>query len=58
MDFVGTAEVAERLNVKQSTVHQWRHRPLEFPDPLFTLKTGPVWEWAAVREWAQATGRL
>lgn len=56
---VGAAEIAERLGVKHSeTVHAWRRRYDDFPDPIAVLKQAMVWNWPDVERWAKATGRL
>jgi hypothetical protein len=57
---VGVAEIAERAGVQPSTVHAWRDRHDDFPEPMAVLKAGPVWSWAAVERWLQVrppTGR-
>jgi hypothetical protein len=60
MTLVGVAEIAERARVQPSTVHAWRTRHDDFPDPIASLKSGPVWSWASVDRWLQVrppTGR-
>ena len=58
-DLVGTAEVAERLGLAQyQTVHLWRTRYPDFPEPVVTLKQALVWVWSDVELWARTTGRL
>ena len=58
-ELVGAAEIAHRLGVKPRTVHQWRYRAyLKFPEPSLRLNVGPLWQWGAVRQWAEANGRL
>jgi len=57
---VGVAEIAERAGVQPSTVHAWRDRHDDFPEPMAVLKAGPVWIWGAVERWLQVrppTGR-
>jgi hypothetical protein len=49
---VGTAEIAELLGVRQTTVHSWRRRHADFPAPWRTLATGPVWRLEQIAEWA------
>lgn len=56
IEAVGVSEVAERLNVKQTTVYQWRQRgvipePDVYPQP-------PIWRWATIEAWAKETRRL
>jgi predicted DNA-binding transcriptional regulator AlpA len=54
---VDLEEIALRLNVKRSTVDQWRMRH-RLPAPEGQLGGSPVWYWATIEEWARATGRL
>jgi uncharacterized protein YjcR len=56
-DVVDVAEIAQRLGVKQSTVHVWRYRNL-LPEPDWTISGQPAWQWATVKRWAKKTGRL
>ena len=56
---VGTAEIASRLGIKNSeTVHDWRRRYPEFPQPVVRLRVGLIWYWPDVERWAKATRRL
>jgi hypothetical protein len=56
---VGAAEIAERLGMKQNnSLHAWRRRYDDFPQPVATLKQGMVWSWPDVERWARSTGRL
>lgn len=57
-DLVGAAEIAARLGVQPVTVHQWRRRFPEFPEPVATLAQAMVWVWPDVAKWAKDTGRL
>lgn len=57
MILVGPVEIASRLGVATSTVHQWRQRDL-LPEPEWTLSRVPVWRWETIRKWADETGRL
>lgn len=57
MNLVTTHQIADKLGVKPDTIRQWRHRNLQFPDPVRRFENVPVWEWADVQEWAKATGR-
>jgi len=57
-DLVGVAEIAERLGLGTSVVHDWRRRHPEFPQPVVRLKMGLVWSWTEVATWARETGRL
>jgi len=56
---VGAAEIAQRLGLAHAeTVHNWRRRYPEFPQPVATLKQTLIWSWPEVEAWARATGRL
>lgn len=58
-DLVGAAEIAERLGLAQvQTVHTWRRRYEDFPEPVARLKQALIWSWAEVEAWARATRRL
>ncbi len=58
-DLVGAAEVAERLSLAQvQTVHTWRRRYEDFPQPVARLKQALIWSWPDIQAWARATGRL
>lgn len=55
---VGAAEIAARLGIRQPhTIHSWRRRYSDFPDPIAHLKTAMIWYWPDVEAWARATGR-
>ena len=56
-EIVGAAEIADRLGVGTSVVHDWRRRHPEFPQPILRLSMGLAWYWPAVKAWAEATGR-
>jgi chromosome partitioning protein len=59
VDLVGTVEIAERLGLAYpETVHNWRKRYEDFPEPIATVSGTLVWEWADVEAWARATGRV
>jgi hypothetical protein len=58
-NLVGTAEIADRLRVSHpETVHSWRRRYAEFPQPVARLRQALVWHWPDVERWARRTGRL
>lgn len=57
-NLVGAAEIAERLGVGTSVVHDWGRRYSDFPAPVRRLRMGLVWNWPEVERWAKATGRL
>jgi hypothetical protein len=56
-NLVSTTEIAERAGVSAITVHKWRTRHDDFPQPLVTLAVGPVWYWPTVQSWLRKTGR-
>lgn len=56
-DIVDVGDIAERLGVKQSTVHVWRYRNL-LPEPEWDISGQPAWRWVTIRKWAEQTGRL
>lgn len=51
-DLVSVTEIAQRLGRSVGAIHQARRRHSDFPEPLATLATGPVWEWSDVERWA------
>lgn len=58
-DLVGAAEIAGRLGLSHAeSVHTYRRRYDDFPDPIATLKGAIIWDWTDVERWAKATGRL
>ena len=58
-ELVTTAEIAERLGLAHSeTVHSWRRRPIDFPEPAVESGRTLLWHWPDVERWARATGRL
>lgn len=57
-DLVGVTEIAAKLGVGTSVVHDWRRRHESFPLPVLRLRMGLVWSWAEVERWARKTGRL
>jgi hypothetical protein len=58
-DLVGAAEIAERLELSHpQTVHLWRRRYPDFPDPIVELRQGLVWAWSDVERWARRTYRI
>lgn len=56
-DLCGPDEIAARLGVRSNTVSMWRTRGL-LPEPFTTVSRVPMWSWALIRAWADATGRL
>jgi predicted DNA-binding transcriptional regulator AlpA len=58
-DLVGASEIAERLGLSHAeTVHSWRRRYPDFPQPVAKLRQAMVWAWPDVEAWAKHTGRL
>jgi Putative ATPase subunit of terminase (gpP-like) len=58
-DLVGAAEIAERLGLShRETVHSYRRRYSDFPEPVARLRQALVWSWRDVERWARKTGRL
>ena len=58
IDLVDAGEIAARARVDPRTVHVWRRRYPDFPQPEWRLRVGPVWQWPPVQAWLQHTGRL
>lgn len=59
IEIVGMPDIAERLHVKRSTVYMWQYRRiLPPPNGYLSGRRNPYWTWAAIREWADVTGRL
>lgn len=56
IDVVGIAEIAAMLGVPRNTVAQWRKRGA-LPQPDAELAAGPVWERAAIEQWAKGRER-
>jgi hypothetical protein len=58
-DLVGATEIARRLGMAQvQTVHLWRNRYEDFPQPVAQLGQALIWAWPDVEGWARVTGRL
>ena len=58
-DLVGTVEIAERMGLAQyQTVHLWRRRYEDFPEPVVALKQTLLWSWSEVEEWARRRGKI
>lgn len=56
-NLVGVAEIVDRLGLSgPSAVHNWRERYDDFPKPVAILRMGVVFDWTAVRAWAEKTG--
>jgi hypothetical protein len=51
--------IADRLGVAYvETIHTWRRRYPDFPQPVAHLRRALIWSWPDVEAWAKATGRL
>jgi len=50
-NLVGVAEIAEIARVSKQVVSNWRHRYENFPKPIQTLQSGPVWDREIITEW-------
>ena len=58
-DLIDAAGIAARLGLAQpQTVHLWRRRYEDFPEPVAELTRVLVWDWSEVETWARGTGRL
>ena len=55
---VGVAEIAEMLGVTRQRIDEITRTKPDFPEPEVELKSGRVWQRAAVEKWARAAGRL
>src|SRR5271154_165280 len=55
---VGISEIAEMANppVTRQAVANWRVRYDDFPRPVQTLQSGPVWNADVIQEWLDAKG--
>jgi len=51
LELIGLYEVAELAGVSPSAVANWRRRNPDFPRPVATLKSGPVFRASEVRAW-------
>lgn len=52
-NLVGIAEIAEIGNVSKQAVTNWRIRYSNFPRPVQTLQSGPVWDRETVEGWVK-----
>lgn len=53
-ELVGAAEIAQRLGIHKQTVHLWRRRHSDFPEPVAELERALVWYWPDVEAWARS----
>ena len=51
MELMGLYEIANLAGVTPQAVSNWVKRKMDFPKPVATLASGPVWEGKAVRAW-------
>lgn len=53
---VGVSEIAEMASpaVTKQAVVNWRHRFDDFPKPVQTLQSGPLWDEETMREWLKS----
>lgn len=57
-DPVGVIEIADRLGVKDRSVHTWKRRD-RLPVPDYpSINGGHAWEWSTILWWAGETDRL
>lgn len=54
MTLLGISEIADRFGVSRQRISHLRHR---LPEPLATLKCGPIWEATAIDAWAATWDR-
>lgn len=54
---VSVTEIAQRLSRSVGAIHQVRRRHADFPAPIASLATGPVWAWSDVERWAAVPRR-
>jgi len=52
-DLVSVAEIADRAARPVNTIQSWRRRHRDFPEPVASLATGPVWTWPTVARWIE-----
>lgn len=53
-DLVGSSEIARRLGLRNvHTVHVWRTRHSDFPQPIAKLETALIWNWQDVLAWSR-----
>ncbi|RKR92752.1 hypothetical protein BDK92_7231 [Micromonospora pisi] len=50
-DLAATGDLASEFEVNNATISNWAARYPDFPRPLATLSTGPVWSRWMVRQW-------
>jgi hypothetical protein len=50
-DIVGVAELAAEFNTSRATISNWPNRYADYPAPLKSLASGPLYSLTAVRAW-------
>lgn len=56
-DLVSGAEIGRRLGVSREAVRKWAKSPERgFPAPLARVGRAVVWDWSAVKSWADVHG--
>lgn len=56
-DLVSGAEIGRRLGVSREAVRKWGKAPeRDFPAPLARVGRSLVWDWSAVKTWADVHG--
>jgi len=51
-DIMGAYEVAGLLKIGRSTLGNWKNKPpLNFPEPVVKLKTGPIYDRRDILAW-------
>lgn len=51
MEIVGIFEIANMAGVTPQAVSNWLSRKPDFPKPMATLASGPVWDGKTIRAW-------
>lgn len=51
VELVGLSEIADAAGVTRQAVANWRKRFDDFPRPVQTLQSGPVWQREVIEEW-------
>lgn len=52
-DVLGIAEIAELASVSKQAVTNWRHRYDDFPKPIQSLQSGPLWDRESITRWVR-----
>lgn len=51
IEIVGIAEIAEIAKVSRQVICNWRNRYDDFPPPITSLKSGPIFRGNLIRKW-------